>query len=492
MNGRGTMRARPYRMLLVFTLLTVLLPAFIPFPAQAEGATPPALRLGYGVNPATSWDAGIGEMGFDWTKTFGPSPGRLPYRVLWRVDARAQDLQNLNAWADTLERKARAFRDDVEAWEIGNEPNLDASYGWNAPPNGADYARLLCEAYRRIKKADPTAIVVSAGLAPTGRIPFTWNGHKGYCAPGLEWCPVYYQDEREFLREMLAAGAANCFDALGYHPYGFAASPEAASGSAACGPNDFCFRSVEVIHRIMVDEFGVDKPIWATEFGWLVDPDQVGRPECRTDPAMAGRMWQVVSPQQQATYLKGAFAWARAHWPWMEAMFVFDYGFNIMPEWMVPSCDAMRFYDIKGRPAEAALKAMSKAYAPARPHWTTATVLLDAGRHRTARGVLRLSHNTPEPLTWSVVRVSAPFGVQVERTQGKEEEPLEFTVRRGRLAAGTYTGTIRVRVSGPAAVPITPETTDVTVTVHVVSRVWRASMPLLLRLRSYRSRALQH
>ena len=441
----------------------------------------PSLRMGYGVNPAVSWDAGIGQLGFDWTKTFGPPPGRLPYRVLWRVDARARYVQNLSAWGDALEQSARTYARDVEAWEIGNEPNLDASYGWGAPPNAADYTRLLCEAYRRIKKVDPTAIVVSAGLAPTGRIPFTWNGHKGYCAPGVGWCSIYYQDEREFLREMLAAGAANCFDALGYHPYGFAAPPEAAPGSPACGVNDFCFRSVEVIHRIMVDEFGVNKPIWATEFGWLVDPGQVGRPECRTDPTMAGRMWQVVSPAQQATYLKNAFAWAEAHWPWMEAMFVFDYGFNAMPEWMVPSCDAMRFYDVKGRPAEAALKAMQKHYAPARPHWTSATVLVDVSRHPRARGSLRLHHETPAPLSWTVVGTSGPFPIQVEVSQGRDDEPLMFTARRGTLGVGTYTGTIQVQVSGPSAVPVANATQSVTVTLKVTRRVARAAMPWLAR-----------
>jgi len=204
-------------------------------------------HLGYGVNATSAADPGIGAMGFDWTKVFGPVGSRLPYRVLRRVDVHADVLGDLNGWGNDLENAARAQADFIEAWEIGNEPNLDASFGWAAPPNAADYTRVLCEAYRRIKRADPTAIVVSAGLAPTGRVPFTWNGHRGYCAPGVGWCPGYYQDEREFLREMLQAGAANCFDALGFHPYGFAAPATAAPGSPECGPNDFCFRTVEVI-----------------------------------------------------------------------------------------------------------------------------------------------------------------------------------------------------------------------------------------------------
>ncbi len=63
---------------------------------------------------------------------------------------------------------------------VWNEPNLAAEWsrsggdlpqhwesfdGWVADP--ADYAGVLCVAYDRIRAADPDALVVTAGLAPT-------------------------------------------------------------------------------------------------------------------------------------------------------------------------------------------------------------------------------------------------------------------------------------------------------------------------------------
>jgi len=438
-------------------------------------------HLGYGVNPLSSADPGIGAMGFDWTKVFGSPGTRLPYRVLRRVDVHASTLSQLSTWGDQLENEARNQADWIEAWEIGNEPNLDAPYGWAAPPNAADYTRVLCEAYRRIKRADPTAIVVSAGLAPTGRVPFTWNGHQGYCAPGVGWCPGYYQDEREFLREMLRAGAANCFDALGFHPYGFAAPATAAPGSPECGSNDFCFRTVEVIRQIMVSEFGVDKPIWATEFGWLVDPRQVGEPGCWNDPSFSGRQWQVVSPQQQADYLVQAYQWAEANWPWMGAMLVFNYGFSAQP-----GCDQMRFYDIKGRPAEAALRAMSKNRVPARFDWNTPLMLLsDVDTPTLLRGVFRLYGRTPDPLLWSVQSVSSPFPLTPEATSGTERQALPVTVDPSGRSTGIYTGTLRVWVAVPSplssSVTVENPARELTVTLRVVPEVYRTMLPLISR-----------
>ena len=475
------MLARSPRALLAALLLLMLLGLMLMnSPAVAVAADP---HLGYGVNGWDAGDAGIGVMGFDWTKVFGAVWYRLPYRVLRRVDVNASTLNDLEGWGNWLEGEAAAQAPYIEAWEIGNEPNLDASYGWQAPPNAADYTRVLCEAYRRIKRADPTAIVVSAGLAVTGRVPFTWNGHKGYCAPGLSWCPSYYQDEREFLREMLQAGAADCFDALGFHPYGFAAPATASPGSSECGPNDFCFRTVEVVRQIMVDEFGVDKPIWATEFGWLVDPRQVGESACWDHPSFKGRQWQAVSPDQQAQYLRDAFVYAEVNYPWMGGMFVFNYGFSSG----MSGCDQMRFYDIKGRPAEAALTAMAKNKVPARPAWpSSVTLLSDVDAPGTVRGAFRVQSQTPDPLTWSVVSVSSPhFSLTFDQTTGAGRDALAFTVDSAGLSTGVYTATVQVeaRPSPPLdkAVPVEGATKTVEVVLRVVEEVYRTALPLVSR-----------
>lgn len=446
--------------LLLSLLAVVVVAAARPTPAPAE--SPP--HLGFGVNIAVVQDTGPKAMGFDWMKIFGPAYERLPHRVLRRVDVNAATLRDLKAWGDGLETEARRQADWIEAWEIGNEPNLDEEYGWAAPPNATDYTKVLCEGYRRIKRADPTALVISAGLSPLGRIPFNWNGHKGYCAPGEGWCSSYNQDEREFLREMLQNGAAQCFDLLGTHPHGFAAPYDAAPASEACGPNDFCFRSVEKLREILFGEFGVDKQVAVTEFGWIVDPREVGRTECWNDPSFAGRQWQVVSPSQQGTNLRGAYEWAERNYPWMGPMFLFNYGFAGNR-----SCDQMGFYDVKGRPAESALRSLAKNYVPTQAAWSDPPALFADVAHPAAlSAALTLRNSSPEPVTWKAAVESAQFPVTLVSATGLERDALRFSIDPKGLALGTHTLTLKVSLSSPVGVPIVNATQTLSVTLRVV------------------------
>ncbi len=309
-------------------------------------------HLGYGAN-VSAWDtARLTTMGFNWIKVFNPPDSDLPQNVLLRIDAYHDDLNDVEAFGDFVQQLAQNNGAYIEAYEIGNEVNLDASYGWAASPVAADYTMILCEAYNRIKLVDPTAIVVSAGLAPTGRVQGNWNGHAGH--NGL------YQDEREYLRELLDAGGGACFDALGYHPYGYSADFDAIPDVGSADPtqnctNGFCFRGVEKIYTIMAQEYNLgQKQVWPTEFGWIVQPPDY----CLTDPTWSGRLWQIVTPEKQATNLVGAYTYAEAHYPWMGAMFLFNLNFNENPGY--PECEQMRYYGIQGRPAETALAAMPK------------------------------------------------------------------------------------------------------------------------------------
>lgn len=322
---------------------------------SAAPQKPDELALGYGANVA-AWDvAKIQTMGFNWMKVFNAPGSRLPVHVVMRVQASAAQFSNLPAFSASVFQLAQSQVGFIDAYEIGNEPNLDAAYGWAAPPNAADYATLLCTAYTQIKAADPQAKVISAGLAPTGRVIGAWNGHPGH--NGL------YQDEREFLKEFLAAGGGNCLDALGYHPYGFSANFDAAPDVSSPDPdqnctNGFCFRGAEKIYEIMQQQGYGHKKLWATEFGWLVTPPDA----CRADGSWDGRLWQLVSEQEQADNLVGAYQYAAANWPWMEAMMVFNLNFN--QPGLYQECEQMRYYAIQGRPAEAALRDMPKATIP--------------------------------------------------------------------------------------------------------------------------------
>lgn len=136
--------------------------------AVEETAALPQTTLptfGYGFNVA-QWETDrIQAIGFNWMKLFDPPSGKQPVNVLLRLDANASHLGNVNAFAANIEAIAKAHGANIDAYEIGNEPNLDATYGWGygstkVPPNASDYVTLLCAVYPKIKAADPTAVVV--------------------------------------------------------------------------------------------------------------------------------------------------------------------------------------------------------------------------------------------------------------------------------------------------------------------------------------------
>ena len=93
---------------------------------------------------------------------------------------------------------------------------------------------------------------------------------------------VTSMDDLEFIRRMYRAGAKGYFDVLGSHPYAFGSSPAMESDD---GIADF-LRPEE--QRAVMLEFGDDSPIWATEFGWPIDPAELGREEYLAHPSWAG------------------------------------------------------------------------------------------------------------------------------------------------------------------------------------------------------------
>jgi hypothetical protein len=199
------------------------------------------------------------------------------------------DLGDSSQYAAFVRRVANRYRGRVAAYVIWNEPNLAVEWAGLSPdPTG--YAKLLCAAHTAIREADPQALVISAGLAPTN--------HTDDSA----------LDDRLYLKAMYAAGSARCFDVLGIHPYGFAYSPDDPHG-AHDGLN---FARLVDLRAIMVEQGDGDKPVWATELGWT------------TAPARASQRWLGVSETEQAEYLGAAFEKASREWPWLESIAVWN------------------------------------------------------------------------------------------------------------------------------------------------------------------------
>jgi hypothetical protein len=250
---------------------------------------------------------------------------RLDHPPEWALSSDEDHLPvDRKAYADFVARVAERFAHRVEAYIIWNEPNLSQEWGGQAPdPHG--YVELLRVAYSAVKERDPQALVLSAGLAPTNRLDDT------------------AMDDRIYLEGMYEAGVGEVFDALGAHPYGFAYSPGDPHG-AHQGLN---FARLQDVREIMVANGDADKPVWATEVGWV------------TEAVTEEQAWLKVTEEQQAVYLIGAFERAGDEWPWLERIAVWNLSAGLEAD------DEKRGYSIVDdgygpRPAYEALAAMPK------------------------------------------------------------------------------------------------------------------------------------
>lgn len=267
---------------------------------------------------------------------------RLDQNPLWAVaslpDAQINDNQppvDYQDFGDFCHAVAARYHGRIAAYQVWNEPNLSREWG-GQPPDPAAYTELLRVCYEGIKTADPGAIVISAGLAPTGTT-----------------LPVAMPDG-EFLQGMYAAGAGAYFDVLGVHAPGYKAPPEMSPDEVAADTEFgngrwFAFRHVEDLRALMVAHGDAYKQIAILEMGWTLD--QVNE----------GYTWYAVDEATQADYLVRAYQYAEENWrPWiglMTTVYIADYEWTPADEqwwWSIVLPDGTP------RPAFYALQAMEK------------------------------------------------------------------------------------------------------------------------------------
>lgn len=131
----------------------------------------------------------------------------------------------------------------VHTWEIWNEPNKVGF--WQPQPSAAAYGELLRQAAQAIKAVDPSATVVSGGLAPAA----TQGGNV---------------EQRSFLASLCSAGGLTGVDAVGVHPY---SSPVLPSYSADWNAWQQISHTEVSIRSVLRACGASDRGIWATEFG---------------------------------------------------------------------------------------------------------------------------------------------------------------------------------------------------------------------------------
>ena len=205
-----------------------------------------------------------------------------------------------DAYARFASAFAHRYGDQIQAYQVWDEPNLSRSWGGgHAAPCG--YAVLLEAAYEAIHDADPAAIVLGGGLAPTQ-------------APG----PGDLND-LVYLRQLYALGGDVHWDVLAVKPYGFWSGPE----DRRVALDVLNVSRVVAVRELMRDHGDGGTPAWAVEWGWHVMPaGWAGDPP----------PWGTDTLAVQRPRIVGARERAGAEWPWLEVMCWAEYQPDLPPD----------------------------------------------------------------------------------------------------------------------------------------------------------------
>ncbi len=452
-------------------------------PARAQETGPHlgyGMMLGYPADPAHM--SAVSDAGFDWFKYFARWNDVDPDRdgvynwdtVKWRLDEACNNQLNLVLRVERASDNWQPIQDsEMAGWqaffqalaeyvgqqraacgngyrvalEVWNEPNLD--FQWAGQPlDAVRYTEMVTRAYVGAKAGDPAVIVVAGGLAPTG-------GDS-----------VHAINDVTYLEAMYDAGLHGYFDAISLHNYGFGGPPE--DKAYGWGVNNF--RRAEDIYAVMAAHGDGDKPVWATEFGWLLDSDEEGV-ECDPEWDSGGFAWQQGSAISQSTYLTRAFAYADAHWPWMQVMLVSNLDFATLPSaWMAP-CDPLRWFSVlkpDGSPrlAYTGLQEMPKRPCPWYVQGMRVTpITFEWNVHLRDRALFTETvtvENTGErPFTWTLGTAAQGLPFSVTVTGGVAGESFQIVVDARDLLTGTYTGVVTVTAAAdcmpgnPLTIPLT-------------------------------------
>jgi LysM repeat protein len=268
---------------------------------------------------------------------------------------------NLADYAAFISALAKHFAGQVQSYEIWNEPNIRLEWSCSQPGAPqmckASYLELLKLSHTAVKTADPTALVISAGLAPTG-----FNDG------------VNAINDRLFLKTLVASGLNTISDAAGVHPNGWANPPDALCCIAPVGveshyqDSSFFFRNtLEDYRQILVAGKDANFPLWVTKFGWGSSED--------TDPPSQDNVFLTyTSLAEQAVYAPRGFQLA-ASLGYVGPMFLYNFNSCQAQPDNVDGC----YYSLIGsngspRPVFESVKSLLQAVAATPTPAPTATI----------------------------------------------------------------------------------------------------------------------
>lgn len=243
-------------------------------------------------------------------------------------DAPPTDLQSWGAYCGTV---AERYAGRVAAYQIWNEPNLSREWG-QREPNAAEYVQILAICSEAIRAVDSEAILISAGLSPTG-------GPMPIAMPDDIYFDAMYQ-----------AGFQEYVDVVGVHAPGFAPPAYGPDDAVDDGqPRWASFRRIEDLRKIMIQQGDAARQMAILEFGYTTDTN---------NPDYS---WFAVNEEEQAQHIIDAYVYAAEHWrPWVGLMNLI---YMPNPEWTAADEEwwwAIATPDGRLRPAFFALAEMDR------------------------------------------------------------------------------------------------------------------------------------
>ncbi|MCK4831150.1 MAG: hypothetical protein KAS81_00215 [Anaerolineales bacterium] len=260
------------------------------------------------------------------------------------------DLSQLAAFLGKL---IDQYPGQISAIEVWNEQNLDRE--WQTPDglSAERYTEMLRVAHETIKGKDPSIVVISGALAPTG----------GWVEPDGRETAI---DDFVFFQQLLDAGMLGYADCVGAHHNGYNIGPDVLAEDAPNDPqaatagfrgpfanvhHSWSFKSTLMGYSQMM---AGEKQLCVTEFGWASTEGRGGTPP-GFDFADDN------SQQEQADWIVQAYQLQR-DWgiTWLTFLWNLDYG----PKGLGPEDDNVPYsilnLDGSPRPAFEALETMPK------------------------------------------------------------------------------------------------------------------------------------
>lgn len=223
--------------------------------------------------------------------------------------------QDFNNYANFVAAITSRYKGKIHHFQVWNEPNLTGEWG-GKPISPEQYGLLLKYTSEKVKAVDPTALIVTAGLAQT-----TENGVK-----------TNNLNELDFIERLYQSGAAPYFDILSVMDYGLGDSPQ----DRRVSPDRTNFSRLLLAREVMVRNGDAQKPIWVSEYGWLsLPPDWQGRP---------GSWGKSVNEETQARWTVEGLERMRREWPWVTAVFVWAFRWVERPE--ETGADPSRYFEV--------------------------------------------------------------------------------------------------------------------------------------------------